>query len=89
MADAERRILMKTIEHYGQVRDEYSLIEMCGRIVQVKNRNEELALSRVNGWEFADKLGTNCADCGRDALYIIKEKDGRKWCYCGECCFGG
>lgn len=50
---------MKTIENYGQVGDEYSEIEMCGRMVQVKNRKED---------------GTSCDDCGRDARYTIKEK---------------
>jgi len=48
---------MKTIENYGQVGDEYSEIEMCYRIVQVKNRKEgELAQARKYGWEEADKL---------------------------------
>ena len=65
---------MKTLENYGQVKDEYSLIEMCGRMVQVKNRKED---------------GTSCADCGQDARYTIKEEKGDPWCYCGTCCIGG
>jgi hypothetical protein len=81
---------MKTIEHYGQVTDDYSLIEMCGRMVQVKNRQEgELALTRDHGWEEVDKLGTTCADCMAPAPYVIKEKDDSTWCYCGVCCVGG
>ena len=82
---------MKTIENYGQVGDEYSEIEMCYRIVQVKNRKEgELAQARKYGWEEADKLklGTTCADCGTPAPYVIKEKDDSTWCYCGVCCVG-
>jgi hypothetical protein len=82
---------MKTIENYGQVGDDYSLIEMCGRMVQVKNRKEgELALTRKYAWENVDTLGATCADCGIDAPFVIKElSEDRNWCYCGVCCVGG
>ena len=86
----ERTKQMNTIEHYGQVKDEYSLIEMCGRMVQVKNRKEgELGLTRKYAWENVDTLGTTCADCGTDAPFVIKElSEDRNWCYCGVCCVG-
>ena len=82
---------MKTIEHYGQVGDDYSLIEMCGRMVQVKNRKEgELALTRDHGWEQVEKLGMTCADCRTPAPFVIKELgEDSGWCYCGVCCVGG
>lgn len=82
---------MKTIENYGQVTDEYSLIQMCSRMVQVKNRQEgELALTRDYGWGEVDKLGTTCADCMAPAPYVIKETDSDfTWCYCGVCEVGG
>jgi len=81
---------MKTIENYGQVGEEYSLIEMCGRMVQVKNRKEgELGLTRKYAWENVDTLGTTCADCGTDAPFVIKELgEDSNWCYCGVCCVG-
>lgn len=82
---------MKTIKNYNQATDEYSLIEMCGRMVQVKKRQEgELALTRASATSNVDVLGTTCADCGAPAPYVIKEvKTGFTWCDCGVCCIGG
>lgn len=82
---------MKTIQGYDQVADDFSLIEMCGRMVQVKKRKQgELALTRNKNGCDVDVLGTACADCLTKAPFIIKELHSDfTWCYCGVCSVGG
>lgn len=81
---------MKTIQYYGEVTDDFSLIKMCGRMVQVKKRQDgEMAWTRNNTTD-ADTLGTTCADCYSEAPFIIKELNSDyTWCYCGICEIGG
>lgn len=82
---------MKTIHNYNQVTNDFSLIEMCGRMVQVKKRGSgEVALTRTKATDRVDTLGDWCADCYSKAPFIIKElNDDFTWCYCGVCEVGG
>lgn len=82
---------MKVIKNYDEVSDEYSLIKMCGRMVEVRKRKDgEFGWTRNGTYGSLNVLGEICADCNSPAPFLIRELgEDSTWCYCGICEIGG